>query len=103
MRVESGTVENISEEKLTILNLIFSRKSSFIIEPSTTVPATMPSSIRRASVDVHQEKRELEIVSNNPIFLSISFNFLDFPISIYFHFSSTLFRNPQEISGNWWL
>ena len=48
----------------------------------------------------HQEKRKMEIVGNNMIFPEISLDFLEFPISMYFLFLSSLFRNPQEILGN---
>jgi hypothetical protein len=41
-----------TKNKLTTLNSRYSRNPIFVIDPSTTVPATIPSKVRSASVEV---------------------------------------------------
>jgi hypothetical protein len=59
-------------EKITTLNLRYSRKTVFVMDPSTTVPATIPSNVSNASVDVHRPR-------TNACFFSARLPFLDLP------------------------
>jgi len=53
-RKPMSTNDDYELSRLTTINSRYSKNSAFVIDPSTTVPAKMPSKVSRASVDVRR-------------------------------------------------